>query len=113
MSVYTCVLVSESHRYKSIVEQTKEDISMDTICIILILAALGALIVFICRSHASDERKDTEEQMPDVKVVDHVLEVEDHIKQIDDRNAIRDPERCVVKRFRKSCTSKKEKSNVQ
>ena len=86
---------------------------MDTISIIVVLAALAAFLVFMCRGNASDERKDTEEERPDVKVVDHVLEAEDHIKQIDDKNPIRDPERCVVKRFRKSCTSKKEKSNVQ
>ena len=64
---------------------------MDTISIIVVLAALAALIVFICRSNASDERKYTEEEMPNVKVVDHVLEAEDHIRQIDDKNPIRDP----------------------
>ena len=60
MSVYTCVLVSESHRDKSIVEQKKENIGIDTINVIAVLALFIAFIVFICRSTASGKRKDTE-----------------------------------------------------
>ena len=92
MSVYMCVPVSESHRDKSVVEQKKEDIVIDTINVIAVLALFIAFAVFICRSAASDKRKDTEEGTPNVKVVDHVLKEEDYITRTEGRNLIRDLE---------------------